>query len=342
MLNIKRHGVVLRPTANVFENRSVFNPGIWQEGDKVEILYRAVNQNYVSSIGYARLDGPLTIAERLASPLYLPEFKWESQGMEDPRIVKIDNRFIVTYVAHDGKNAVTAYLDGPDLRNLKKQGIISPKLPYRDMPKIWRWSQLKDEYLFFQAFYQNFGGENILLWHKDFVCFPEKVNGRFYFLERILPDIQLAACDSLDDLSDNYFWIRHLLELDRHVLLENTAGFESRNIGVGAPPIKTADGWLVIYHGVTEDNKKRTYSAGAALLDLNDLHKIIGRLPTPLFKPETDYELSGEVNNVVFPTGTALFGDELYIYYGCADDCIAVVSVSLSALLAELKNNPVK
>ena len=59
-------------------------------------------------------------------------------------------------------------------------------------------------------------------------------------------------------------------------------------------------------------------------------------MPYALFSPQYDWELKGEVNNVVFPTGTALFGDTLYIYYGAADKRIACASLSLSALLAEL------
>jgi len=72
------------------------------------------------------------------------------------------------------------------------------------------------------------------------------------------------------------------------------------------------------------------------LMDINNPTKVIARLPYPLFTPEYKYELIGEVNNVVFPTGTALFGDTLYIYYGAADKRIACASLSLKALLAEL------
>ena len=82
--------------------------------------------------------------------------------------------------------------------------------------------------------------------------------------------------------------------------------------------------------------KDHVYSACAALLDLNNPGKIIARLPYALFSPQYEWELKGEVNNVVFPTGTALFGDTLFIYYGAADTHIACASVSLSALLAEL------
>ena len=71
----------------------------------------------------------------------------------------------------------------------------------------------------------------------------------------------------------------------------------------------------------------------------NENSKVITRLPDTLFSPEQDWELNGEVNNVVFPTGTALFGDTLYIYYGAADEQIACASLSLSSLLKELLTN---
>jgi predicted GH43/DUF377 family glycosyl hydrolase len=93
---------------------------------------------------------------------------------------------------------------------------------------------------------------------------------------------------------------------------------------------------LFIYHGVHDNKKGREYSACAALLDPDDPSKEIARLPYPLFSPEFDWECYGEVNNVVFPTGTSLFGDRLYIYYGAADERIACASLSLSDLLKEL------
>jgi beta-1,2-mannobiose phosphorylase / 1,2-beta-oligomannan phosphorylase len=117
---------------------------------------------------------------------------------------------------------------------------------------------------------------------------------------------------------------------------------ESSYIGGGCPPIETEHGWLLIYHGVEENSRGRIYSACAALLDLNDPSIELARLPYALFSPEYDWELNGEVNNVVFPTGTALFGNTLFIYYGAADSHIACASLSLSALLAELISYTVK
>jgi predicted GH43/DUF377 family glycosyl hydrolase len=111
---------------------------------------------------------------------------------------------------------------------------------------------------------------------------------------------------------------------------------ESNYIGGGCPPIETVHGWLLIYHGVQKTSKGNVYSACAALLKLDDPSIEIARLPFALFSPEYDWELKGEVNDVVFPTGTALFGDTLYIYYGAADEQIACASLSLSALVNEL------
>ena len=80
------------------------------------------------------------------------------------------------------------------------------------------------------------------------------------------------------------------------------------------------------------------YSACAALLNLDDPSKEMARLPYALFSPEHEWELNGEVNNVVFPTGTALFGNTLFIYYGAADTHIACASVNMSELVSELLN----
>ena len=92
----------------------------------------------------------------------------------------------------------------------------------------------------------------------------------------------------------------------------------------------------MIFHYVEDSNKGKIYHASAALLDKRDPRKVIGRLKEHLFSPTEDYEKFGDVNNVVFPTGTAIFGDRLYIYYGAADKRIAAVSVNLHKLLHEL------
>ncbi|MCU0679213.1 MAG: pesticidal protein Cry7Aa [Planctomycetes bacterium] len=336
MIPVKREGVILKPTDNNFEKQAVLNPGVYQDGDNVHVIYRAIDENFVSRLGYALLSGPLEVKERWDRPFMEPKLKIESRGLEDPRLVKIEDTFYLTYVAHDGKNAVSAYATGPDLFNLKRDGVISPQIKYRDAAKVFSYTKLKDEYYFFESFYREYNGQNILIWHKDCILFPEKIDGNFLMLERILPDIQLVSCESLHQLKDKYFWIYHLMNLSIFVLIEPEHGFEARHVGGGCPPVKTPAGWLLIYHSAQEFNKKRVYHAGAALLDLKQPQKVIARLPEPLFSPMVDFELAGTVNNVVFPTGTAVFGDTLYIYYGAADTVIAAASVKLDDLINEL------
>ena len=171
--------------------------------------------------------------------------------------------------------------------------------------------------------------------------FPRRINGKLHFLHRIRPDIQIVAVNELKDLTKE-FWNDYFLHLNESIVLSPLHQHEVSYIGGGCPPIETEKGWLLIYHGVHDTPKGYVYSACAALLDLENPRKEIARLPYPLLKPELEWELKGEVNNVVFPTGTTLFDDTLYIYYGAADKRIACASVSLKELIAELENNIVK
>ena len=126
-------------------------------------------------------------------------------------------------------------------------------------------------------------------------------------------------------------------DLSSHIVLDPLYNYDVNYVGAGCPPIETEFGWLLLYHGVCETNIGKTYHASAALLDSNNPQKVIGRLSQPLFSPTEEWELKGVVNHVVFPTGTALFGDDLYIYYGAADKKIAVAKLSLKQLLDELQ-----
>ncbi|MBI2023643.1 pesticidal protein Cry7Aa [Candidatus Giovannonibacteria bacterium] len=338
MFEVKKLGVILSPTKNDFESRAVLNPGVYQEGETVHLFYRATDRKHISTIGYAKLEGPTNVVERKIEPVIVPEEDYERMGTEDPRITKIDDTFYMTYVAHDGKNAVTAYASGKDLFKLKKHGVITPDISYDEAASLFRDEKLKDRYFMFESYYEEGAGKDVLLWDKDVFFFPRKIKGQYALLQRILPDIQIAYFKSFKSLQKRSFWEKYLSDLDSKVVLENKFWFESRNIGGGAPPIETDDGWLLIYHAVEELNKQRVYHAGAALMDINDPTKLIGRLDHPLFSPKEEWEVSGEVGHVVFPTGTAIFGEDLYIYYGAADEHIAVAQVRLKDLLSELKN----
>lgn len=338
MLKVKKLGVLLEPTALDFESLAVLNPGVWQEGDAVQLFYRAVGQEHESCIGYAKLQGPTTVAERWEKPILTREHGYESKGVEDPRIVKIGDTFYFFYVAHDGKNAVSAYATSTDLETFEKKGIITPQIPYHEAADLFVRSKLKDAYSWFASFYEEEAGEGVLLWEKDVFAFPRKIQGKYALVHRVLPDIQIAFFEDFQELQTRSFWEDHLANLSNYVVLENKHWFESRNIGGGCPPLETKDGWLLIFHTVEARNKGRVYHACAALLDKDNPLKVIGRLHEPLFSPTEEWETEGLVSNVVFPTGTAQFGDTLYIYYGAADKRICVASTSLRELLKEMKD----
>ena len=135
--------------------------------------------------------------------------------------------------------------------------------------------------------------------------------------------------------------INYFVNFNDHIVLTPKFQHEVSYIGSGCPPIETKDGWLIIYHGVHDTVNGYVYSACAALLDIKNPKKEIARLPYPLFWPEKDWELKGEVNNVCFPTGAIVEDDIIYIYYGVADERIAVASLSLKELSAELRLNKI-
>lgn len=344
MINLVREGVILNKTDLEFENEGVLNPAIIREGNDIHLFYRAVKTANYSSIGYCRLNGPLTIAERYDHPVIVPEFEYESHGVEDPRIVKIDDLYYLTYTAYDGVNAQGALAVSNDLIHFEKRGIIVPRITYSQFLSIAESQErLNDKYYRDQTFYLKPGvpPETIKLWNKDVIFFPRRIKDKLVFLHRIRPGIQIAAINDISELTD-LFWDDYLHNLPDHIVMDPLYPCGSCYIGAGCVPIETVYGWLLIYHGAEVFPYKTVYSASAALLDLEDPRRVISRLPTALFQPQLEYELAGEVNNVVFPTGTTLFEDTLYIYYGAADERIAVASVSFSGLLDELLKHKVQ
>lgn len=344
MITVKKEGILLAPTGLDFENEGVLNPAIIREGDCVHIFYRAVRNGNYSCIGYCRLDGPLTVTERWTKPFMVPEFEYESQGVEDARIVKIDDVYYMTYTGYDGTNARGALATSKDLKHFKKRGLIVPPITYAEFVFLAESTGKVNEnyYRNHKFYYQESDPEKkMMLWDKNVIFFPRKIDNKLVFLHRIRPGIQIATVDSIKEITRE-FWEKYLLRWQEDIVMDPVHEHESSYIGGGCPPIETEFGWLLIYHGVQETDKGRVYSACAALLDLKDPSLEIARLPYPLFSPEYDWELIGEVNNVVFPTGTALFGNTLFIYYGAADSVIACASVNLNDLLAELSNHILK
>ena len=341
MIEVKKEGVLLTKTDLEFENEGILNPAVIRDGDSVHLLYRAVRKGNHSSIGYCRLDGPLTVAERWNKPFMVPEFEYESQGVEDARIVKIEDLYYLTYTGYDGTNARGALATSKDLWHFTKQGIIVPPITYAEFVFLAESAgKVNENYYRNHKFYYQVADpeKKMMLWDKNVIFFPRRIDGKLVFLHRIRPGIQIACVNNIKDLTKEY-WERYFLNLHEHIVMDPVYQHESSYIGSGCPPIETEHGWLLIYHGVEETKKGLIYSACAALLDLRNPSREIARLPYALFSPEYEWELKGEVNNVVFPTGTVLFGNTLFIYYGAADTQIACATVSLPGLMAELLTN---
>lgn len=343
MLTVTKHGIILEKTDNSFENEGVFNPGIYQDGNTVHMFYRAVRQGNFSSIGYCKLDGPLTVAERSNEPIFYKEKSYEFQGVEDPRVTKIDNTFFLSYAAYDGINVFGAYAISKDLKNFERKGIITPKFTfeeYEDLVKM-NCDKISDAHIRFYSLFVKYRlaelmKDKIYVWDKDIVFFPKKINGKLAVLHRLYPSIQMLYFSKPEDLTIE-FWKKYISNLHKHVILSPEGTHESAYIGAGCPPIETEKGWLLIYHTAQITPKGMIYHASAALLDLKNPTIVKARLKQPLFSPTEPWEINGIVNNVVFPTGTAIFDDKLYIYYGAADSRVAVASVNINALLQKLK-----
>lgn len=335
-IDAERHGVILEPSILPFENRAVLNPTTYQdETGRLHMFYRAVAKDGVSCVGYCAFQDDRLI-ERATSPLLKPDREYERLGIEDPRLTRIEDTYYMAYTGWDGTNARVCLATSRDLRTWQKHGIISPNINNDVATEILRHSPVYSRYAELTKYrHERAGGESIL-WDKDAVLFPKKIGGKFAMLHRILPDIQLALFDSVEELQDDEYWLRNLNELYRWIVIDSRQGFESRNVGAGAPPIETDKGWLLIYHGVEQLTESRRYSMGVALLDKNDPTRVLGRLSSPALAPEESYELSGDVNNVVFPTAAAIQADQLRVYYGAADTRICSIDFSLSKLLERL------
>lgn len=170
---------------------------------------------------------------------------------------------------------------------------------------------------------------------KDAALLPRRLGGRWALIHR--PVTTLGA----------HMWISYSPDL-RHwgshkVMLAARRGgwWDANKIGLCSPPIETAKGWLVLYHGVRNTASGSIYRLGLALFDIDEPDICLQRGDSWMFGPEAPYEREGDVNNVVFPCGQTIGadGDTIHLYYGAADECVAMATGSIRALLSWLDAN---
>jgi len=222
-------------------------------------------------------------------------------GVEDPRIVKIDNQYIMTYVSLSRQeNISTSLAFSKDLEKWERKGII-------------------------------FGEQD-----KDVVIFPEKIKGKYVALDRPEGNFQFSPPHIWIAYSKD---LQSWGKLKSMEIPKEGKKLHWR-MGAGCPPIKTEKGWLLIYHTVKSEDGVYIYSGSVALLNLKNPTKILSKSPKPILIPKNKYELKlYQKKRIVFPTGVVFDKkkENLLIYYGGGDVVTAVRKIPLKKIMDSLK-----
>jgi predicted GH43/DUF377 family glycosyl hydrolase len=308
-----------------WENLVVCNPGVIHDNGLFHMLYRAAGNDadHVIHFGLATSTDGIHFERQSLLPILSPSADGPDAGcIEDPRIVKLDGHFYITYAyrAHKPRqywlqeNNASYSPDDPSLPplfgyNMTASGLLlSDDLrTFRRLGRITR-PDVDD---------------------RDVILFPEKIGGKYAMLHR---PMQWVGPDY--GAKHPAIWISFSDELlswpESSLLAKGQEDWECK-IGGSTPPLKTPHGWFVIYHAV---DSKGVYRVGVMMLDLDDPSKVIARTPEPIMEPEEDFEWNGLYpHGVVFPTANVVVDDVLYVYYGCADQTIGVATAHFPSLV---------
>jgi len=268
---------------------------------KIYLIYRSVSDQNVSTMGLAITTDGFTIDERLDKPIYSGREPFETRGgemsnfgVEDPRIMEIGDRLYVTYTGYNGERPRVAVI------SIKTQDFLKRK---------FNWSKA-------EAISPDYIDD------KDAAIIPEKIDGKYMVFHRIGLNVCADFVDSLD--------FKHPITKCIEILEPRPGMWDGAKVGIASPPIKTKKGWLMFYHGISN---KKTYRVGAVLLDLKNPTEVLARTTTPIFEPKAEYEMSGVVPHVVFPCGTVVRKDKIFMYYGAGDSVLGVATGSLAEIL---------
>jgi len=290
---------ILSPTNRGWENKLVFNPGVIQLAGKIHLLYRAHGGDGIARLGYARLKNIDEVEERLAYSVFSPEEWFEPNGVEDPRLVAIDDRIHMIYAAKDKDMARVAE------SHISVSDFIENK---------WTWSRHR---LVLPIM--------VSIHNRNATYFPRRLEGKLVLLHR---PVTMAQNIWLSYSYDSIHWYDH-----KEILTPRSFRWDDAKVGVAGPPIELEKGWLLLYHGV--EAKTWTYRLGCALLDKDHPEIVEARCDEPILEPVEDYEhSSGSSNvafspssgtpNVVFSCGAVVIENKLVLYYGAADRVIGV------------------
>ena len=280
---------ILAPRGAGFEARGTFNPAVVRDGSTFVMLYRAQDRSGISTLGRATSPDGIRFT-RDDSPVLIPEAPYEKGGgVEDPRLTSVEGLWYLTYTAYDGKDAQLALATSRDLRRFDRRGIIMPA-------NRGRWN---------------------VHWTKSGAILPERVNGKYWMY------YMADAAGAYDQTG--VAWSTDLRSwheaLDQPVLPRRPGFFDARVVEPGPPPLLTDQGILLIYNGA---NDALVYRTGWALFDRRDPTRVIARAETPIFSPDRDWEIQGQVPNVVFVEGLVREGARWLFYYGGSDTAVGV------------------
>ena len=332
-LNKYENNPILSPLKNhPWENFCVLNPGIVYDAEsgKFIMLYRAAGDDIKHKIclGLATSEDGFHFTRCSDQPAFNPpETEVDGGCAEDPRIVKIDDYYYITYASRafcPGRYWLPNFLE-ERAQWFKPQKDTVPAF-YRINHTVTYLAMTKD----FVNYVRLGRITDSRIDDRDVVIFPKKINDQFVRISRPAIDEDYSMKISFSD---------DLLEWGpTETLYKGIEWWENYKVGAGCPPIEIEEGWLFIYHGVSQVDKK--YRTGILLLDKNDPKKILARTKDFIMEPDQPYECSGGLyDGCVFPTGAVLKDGILYVYYGCADKFVSVATISLDEILKELKTH---
>lgn len=294
--------------ANDWSSKGRFNAAAIREGNKTVLLFRAVDGAGVSRIGYAEsTDNGAHFTARPA-PVFSPEAEYEKGGgVEDPRVVRIDNLYYMTYTAYNGHDAQLCLATSSDLLHWDRHGILMPA----------------------------YKGTWNTQWTKSGAIVPWKIQGKwwmYYMGTRTDPDGKARDYMGVASSTD----LRHWSDATAQpVLPRRPSAFDERVMEPGPTPMLTTAGLLLLYNGATE---KLVYGPGWVLFDPQDPTRVLARSDKPFLLPQLDWEKAGHVPNVIFlegavpqQTNTPRSTIDLTGYYGAADTYIGAAKLHITA-----------
>jgi predicted GH43/DUF377 family glycosyl hydrolase len=282
---------------------TVFNAGATLLADGTTLLLcRVEDRRGISHLCAARSQNGVTDWKIDPQPTFFPDpNNWPEElwGIEDPRITYLDD--LETYAV-----VYTSYSRGGPGVSLALT---------KDFKKFERYGVIMPPE------------------DKDAALLPRKIGDCWALVHRPVTSL-LGAHMWISYSPDLRHWGSHRLILEAR----RGAWWDANKIGLSPPPILTSEGWLMLYHGVRQTASGALYRLGLALFDEHSPEKCLLRSDEWIFRPEEDYELAGDVGNVIFPCGYTLGpdGDTIRLYYGAADTCIALATASIQEMLAWL------